>query len=594
MSRTGRRRSLTSAAAAVVAVLAAPTVAQAATYTVAAGGGNCGGGDTTCETLAGAAAAVSSGDDVNVAPGQYTSATFDKGGITISGSTTAPGTIVNGVLTFTGSSGGPAILRQIVVGQPSGSGPAIDVTGSAGLNLRDALVASTNGHGVTISNGTANKIERSTVLTGGAASNAVRVTSADTSSSAKRLTIESSIVTGGAAGLAVVTGNDAVASSAGNVTLVARHVTAAGSTNGIVLDSTAAHALLTGVGNISATVSDSIVLNGTVTRNSPGIAGLGANSATIAFERTMQGGDPNALFVNPVGRNFKLRTGSPAIDQGGFTAGESTTDVEGDPRPGPVTDLGADEFLNRAPTARISASAPTVRSGRPITFSAAGSNDPEGAIARYEWTFGDGTNASTAIPQVEHTYAREGIYEATVVVVDSLGLASAPATPVALAVGDGSAPFVSIDRPRRNQVIRLVTVRTRTVTRDGERRRVTTRRRARIRFTGKALDTSGVASITLALRQVRRATTPRRAGSAQTQSTQCRWFDPRRGIVARSCRRPVFFRARLAANGVNWRYTVPSRRRLSAGTYRLYAGGTDKQGQSGNSFSRSSVAFRLR
>ncbi len=592
MSRPGRRRSLTIAAA-VVAVLAAPAAAQAATYSVAAGGGNCGAGDTNCETLAGAAAAVSPGDDINVAPGQYAGATFVDGGITINGSTTAPGSIVNGVLDFTANSGGPVILRQMVVGQTTGSGPAINVVGSAGLNMRDSIIASSHGHGVTISASTANKIERSTVVTGGAATNAVRVTSPDNSSSAKRLTIESSIVTGGAAGIGVVTGDDALVSSAGNVTVIARHLTAAGSTNGIVLDSSHAHALLTGVGNISATVSDSIVLNGSPTMHSPGIAGLGANSATISFERTMQGGDPNALFVNPVGRNFKLRAGSPAIDQGGFTAGESATDVEGDPRPGPTTDLGADEFLNRAPTARIGASSPTVRSGRPITLSAVGSSDPEGAIASYEWTFGDGTNASTATPQVDHTYGKEGVYDASLVVVDSLGLRSAPAT-VSLAVGDGSAPFVSIDRPRRNQVLRLVTVTRRTVTRNGERRRVTTRRRTRIAFAGRALDTSGVASVTLALRQVRRTTTRRTGTSAQTRTTRCRWLDPRRGFVSRSCNRPVFFRARLAANKTNWTYNVPSARRLAAGTYRLYAAGTDGQGVSGNSFAPSNIAFRLR
>lgn len=591
MTRPGRRRSLTITAA-VVALLAAPAAARAATYTVAPGGGSCGGGDTTCETLAEAAAAVSPGDDVNVAPGVYASATFDDGGITITGSKTPPGTAVNGVLTFTASSGDPVILRQVAVGQSSGSGPAIDVTGSAGLNLRDSLIGSAHGHGVTISAGTANKIERTTVFTGGAATNAVRVTSADTSSAPKQLTIESSIVTGGAAGLAVVTGNDAADSSAGDVTVAARHITAAGSTNGIVLDASHARSLGSGAGNITATVSDSIVLNGSPTTSFPGVLGVGANRATISFERTIQGGDPNALFVNPAGRNFKLRAGSPAIDQGGFTPGESPTDIEGDPRPGPVTDLGADEFLNRAPTARIAASAPTVRSGRPITFSAAGSSDPEGAIARYEWSFGDGTTASTAIPQVDHTYAREGVFEATVVVVDSLGASSAPAS-VAVAVGDGSAPFVSIDRPRKNQAIRLVTVRRRTVTRDGESRRVTTRRRTRIRFAGKALDASGVASVTLALRQVRRTTVRPRAGSAQT-STRCRWFDPRRGIVSRSCNRPVFFRARLAANGVNWAYTVPRARRLAAGTYRLFAGGTDKQGVSGNSFRPDNVSFRLR
>ena len=49
-------------------------------------------------------------------------------------------------------------------------------------------------------------------------------------------------------------------------------------------------------------------------------------------------------------------------------------------------------------------------------------------IASYAWTFGDGTSATTTTPTTTHTYASEGTFTASLVVTDSRGLASAPAT----------------------------------------------------------------------------------------------------------------------------------------------------------------------
>jgi hypothetical protein len=190
---------------------------------------------------------------------------------------------------------------------------------------------------------------------------------------------------------------------------------------------------------------------------------------------------------------------------------------------------------------------------------------------------------------------------ASVVVVDALGLPSAPSAPVGITVTDGAAPFVSVDSPRRNQTLRLTRKTTRTVTRDGKRRRVTTTRRNRIRFAGKALDKSGMRSVTIALRQVSRlprrrtTTTPRRTTRAKSSQTRtCRWLDPRRGIRTRSCSRPIQITARLNAAAGTWTYTVPSRRRLAAGTYRISVAGVDNAGVFGNSFSPASVTFKLR
>jgi len=58
---------------------------------------------------------------------------------------------------------------------------------------------------------------------------------------------------------------------------------------------------------------------------------------------------------------------------------------------------------------------------QPVTFSAAGSSDPDGAITSYQWDFGDGSpTASGESPT--HTYTSLGPYTATLKVIDNAGL----------------------------------------------------------------------------------------------------------------------------------------------------------------------------
>jgi DNA-binding beta-propeller fold protein YncE len=64
--------------------------------------------------------------------------------------------------------------------------------------------------------------------------------------------------------------------------------------------------------------------------------------------------------------------------------------------------------------------------GRTASFSAAGSSDPDGTIAKYDWDFGDGTSAATTTPSVHHEYDRPGTYRASVTVTDDDGCAADP------------------------------------------------------------------------------------------------------------------------------------------------------------------------
>lgn len=350
MSRLGRRRSSILAATAL-AVLAAPAAAHAATYTVKAGDGPCGGADLACGGLVEAAAAAAAGDVFNVTAGTYTSATFNTD-VTINGDA---GFVIDGTLEFSG--GAVSKLSKVAVVTGAANAPAVYVSGGGGLELSDAVVVSRDGYGVFITSGAGNKIVRSGVATGGQATGAIQVQTGPDDGNVD-VTVESSVLTGGGAGIRAFTRNneaEALAGRrAGDISLTLRHITAAGSTNGIDLDSSNSRTLLGNTGNVSATVTDSIAFNNRVV-NFPGTLGippLGANSATLTRTRTLESGDPAALFVNPTGGNYHLRPdASAAINQGSVTPGESATDIDGQDRSAAPTDLGADEYYPGPPPA---------------------------------------------------------------------------------------------------------------------------------------------------------------------------------------------------------------------------------------------------
>ena len=51
---------------------------------------------------------------------------------------------------------------------------------------------------------------------------------------------------------------------------------------------------------------------------------------------------------------------------------------------------------------------PFARPGQPVIFDASGSSDPDGTIASYAWSFGDGQTAANGGPSPSHTYGASG------------------------------------------------------------------------------------------------------------------------------------------------------------------------------------------
>lgn len=351
-----RRRRSIAAAVAIVALVAVPGAAHAARYTVRSGGGACGGTDTACGSVSAAARAMQAGDAVTIAPGRYEeSPRFEAAGVVVRGSSTAPGVVIEGTVSFAAAGGGASVLGRLVV-RAGGAGAAVVVSGTAGVKVRDVSLFSEAGDALTIAGARSSAVTRSRLLAGAAA---IRT-------GGGALTVDSSILSGGAgpsgAGIAVLAPPQYAVVPAASV--VARHVTIAGAPTAITLPEPA-----------TATVVDSIV--------------LGVAPAVVAFTRTDRASAPAALFVNPQTRNFRLRGGSPALDRGEITPGESRTDVDGQPRVlGKGSDLGADELDTVAP--RVT-----------ITRPAAGRTLPAGSRLRLAGRTQDASGVATVLFSLE-------------------------------------------------------------------------------------------------------------------------------------------------------------------------------------------------
>ncbi|MEW1585459.1 PQQ-dependent sugar dehydrogenase [Micromonospora vinacea] len=102
---------------------------------------------------------------------------------------------------------------------------------------------------------------------------------------------------------------------------------------------------------------------------------------------------------------------------------------------------------NRAPTAKASANRTSGAAPLAVTFSSAGSSDPEGGALTYSWAFGDGTTSTAANPT--KTYSANGTYTATLTVRDPQGATGTSS--VQISVGN-TAPTVTINNPGNGQL----------------------------------------------------------------------------------------------------------------------------------------------
>jgi len=76
-------------------------------------------------------------------------------------------------------------------------------------------------------------------------------------------------------------------------------------------------------------------------------------------------------------------------------------------------------LLNSPPIANFTRSPSFGGSPLAVFFNAEASHDPDGTIAAYEWSFGDGAVGFGETPT--HTYKVEGTYSAKLIVTDDRG-----------------------------------------------------------------------------------------------------------------------------------------------------------------------------
>ncbi|NLX05220.1 MAG: PKD domain-containing protein [Phycisphaerae bacterium] len=107
--------------------------------------------------------------------------------------------------------------------------------------------------------------------------------------------------------------------------------------------------------------------------------------------------------------------------QGRFNVQLTVTDEFG--RTNSITREVAVSPAGIPPIARFTVVPPDGVVGQTVTFDATTSEDPDGQIVEYQWSFGDGAAVTSgAVPQTTHVYGRGGTFTATLTVTDSSGL----------------------------------------------------------------------------------------------------------------------------------------------------------------------------
>ena len=109
---------------------------------------------------------------------------------------------------------------------------------------------------------------------------------------------------------------------------------------------------------------------------------------------------------------------------GNGNPGRKTVSAQVRDRAGNVGQFSAQiEYLRlQPPSAQFTFRPQNPRPTQQVTFDASTSSSPNGALTRYAWNFGDGTERETTQPIVQHAYTSEGRYTVRLTVTDVFGM----------------------------------------------------------------------------------------------------------------------------------------------------------------------------
>jgi hypothetical protein len=209
------------------------------------------------------------------------------------------------------------------------------------------------------------------------------------------------------------------------------------------------------ISNVAKPVSRQANNNGTANLVSdysdhptPGPA-LNVGAGTMTIDHHIEA-DPG--FVDPAADDFRLKPDSPLVEAGdpaGLSGSESATDLLGNPRVADGNadcqarrDVGAFEHVPAALVVKVDGG--TAAAGEPVSFTAAGSCDPDpGASLNYSWSFDDGGSATGE--SVQHAFSTAGQHTATVTVSSSGGRSGSAAKAVTVGPAVSSGPAAALD-----------------------------------------------------------------------------------------------------------------------------------------------------
>jgi PKD repeat protein len=157
-----------------------------------------------------------------------------------------------------------------------------------------------------------------------------------------------------------------------------------------------------------------------VTVNAPPVASFtfSCSGLTCSFDASGSS-DPDGTIASYAWTFGDGATGSGAITSRTYAAGGSYTVTLTVTDNGNATSQTAHAVTVNAPPV---ASFTSACSGLTCSFDASGSSDPDGTIASYAWTFGDGATGSGAT--TSRTYAAGGTYTVTLTVTDNANATS--------------------------------------------------------------------------------------------------------------------------------------------------------------------------